>query len=137
MDVCVHTVCLLSPDAVPADACQVTPANLTAAITVAASDQTDTRWSHSNYGSCVDLYAPGVAVSSASHISDIALVQATGTSMASSHVTGVVALYLQDNPTASPAEVRSAGFTSWMHVTSCLVLTLTDIRACALLTLGQ
>lgn len=86
----------------------MTPANLTSAITVAASDKTDARWAHSNYGTCVDVYAPGVAVSSAYYSSDTALVQATGTSMACSHVTGVLALYLQGNPTATPAEVSLA-----------------------------
>lgn len=90
-----------------ADACQLSPARLPAGITVAASDKTDTRWSSSNYGSCVDLYAPGVAVLSAMDTSDTATMTASGTSMACPHVSGVAALYLQSNPTAQPNEVRS------------------------------
>ena len=89
-----------------ADACQVSPANLTAAITVAASDRPDAPRASSSYGSCVDLYAPGVQVTSATATSDSATTTADGTSMACSHAAGVVALYLQDNPTATPAEVR-------------------------------
>lgn len=72
---------------------------------MAASDKTDTRWASSNYGSCVDLYGPGVAVTSAMDTSDTATMSASGTSMACPHVSGVLALYLQDNPTALPAEV--------------------------------
>ena len=72
---------------------------------MAASDKTDTRWANSNYGSCVDLYAPGVAVTSAMDTSDTATMSASGTSMACPHVSGVVALYLQSNPTAQPNEV--------------------------------
>ena len=90
-----------------ADACQLSPARLPAGITVAASDKTDTRWTSSNYGSCVDLYAPGVAVLSAMDTSDTATMTASGTSMACPHVSGVAALYLQSNPTAQPNEVRS------------------------------
>ena len=90
-----------------ADACQLSPARLPAGITVAASDKTDTRWPNSNYGSCVDLYAPGVAVLSAMHTSDTATMTASGTSMSCPHVSGVAALYLQSNPTAQPNEVST------------------------------
>ncbi len=92
-----------------ADACQLSPARLPAGITVAASDKTDTRWTSSNYGTCVDLYAPGVSVLSAMDTSDTATMTASGTSMACPHVSGVAALYLQSNPTAQPNEVRSLG----------------------------
>ena len=81
-------------------------------ITVAASNQTDGRWtpaqpgaSSSNVGHCVNLYAPGVGITSAYDIDDSATKTADGTSMSCPHVSGVIALYLQDNPTATPAEV--------------------------------
>jgi subtilisin family serine protease len=88
------------------DACNYTPSRVAAAITVAASDSTDHRASFSNKGSCVDLYAPGVAVWSAWYTSDTALSRLDGTSMATPHVSGVAALYLQSNPGASPATVQ-------------------------------
>ena len=69
-------------------------------------DKTDTRWTSSNYGKCVSLYAPGVSVLSAMDTSDTATMTASGTSMACPHVSGVAALYLQSNPTAQPSEVR-------------------------------
>jgi subtilisin family serine protease len=89
------------------DACNYTPSRVAAAITVAASDSTDHRASFSNKGSCVDLYAPGVAVWSSWYTSDSALARLDGTSMATPHVSGVAALYLQSNPGASPATVAS------------------------------
>ena len=91
-----------------ADACQLSPARVSTALTVAANDVTDTRWASSNYGSCVDLYSPGVNILSAMDTSNTATITATGTSMATPIVSGVAALYLQDNPTASAAEVRPA-----------------------------
>ena len=104
-----------------ADACQLSPARLPAAITVAASDKTDTRWASSNYGTCVDLYGPGVAVTSAMDTSDTATMSASGTSMACPHVSGVAALYLQSNPTAQPNEVSMS---MWMfrQVMYCMFL---------------
>lgn len=75
-------------------------------LTVAALDMNDTRWASSNYGRCVDIYAPGVEVTSAMDIDDLATITASGTSMAAAHVSGVAALYLQSNTTADPSQVR-------------------------------
>jgi subtilisin family serine protease len=89
------------------DACNYTPSAVTEAIVVAASDSADRRASFSNKGACVDLYAPGVAVWSSWYTSDSALARLDGTSMATPHVSGVAALYLQSNPGASNATVQS------------------------------
>ena len=93
-----------------ADACGYSPARTPNAITVAASDSSDRRvnsgWS-SNYGSCVDIFAPGLNIVSASHTSSGSKTMG-GTSMSSPHVAGGVALYLQSNPDKTPAEVTQA-----------------------------
>lgn len=88
-------------------ACAGSPAGVPAAITVAASDQQDRRASFSNFGSCVDIFAPGVGVLSAGHTSDTASRVLDGTSMAAPHATGVAARYLGVHPTASPALVAN------------------------------
>ena len=85
------------------DACNVSPANVPEAITVAASDSSDTKASFSNYGSCVDIFAPGVNVTSAKMGGGS--MSMSGTSMAAPHVAGVAALFLQRNPGASPSEI--------------------------------
>jgi len=92
----------------PEDACTVSPARVTEAITVGATDSSDTRAFFSNYGACVDLFAPGVDVTSAWKDDDTATNTISGTSMASPHTAGVAALYLADHPDASPAEVSDA-----------------------------
>ncbi|MEQ1698601.1 MAG: S8 family serine peptidase [Ilumatobacteraceae bacterium] len=85
--------------------CNYSPARLPAAITVAASDSTDDDAAFSNYGSCNDIFAPGVGILSAWWTSDYATNVIDGTSMASPHVAGVAALVLQGSPSASPATV--------------------------------
>ena len=89
-----------------ADACQASPARLSTVITVGATTSTDARWSASNSGPCVALYAPGVNITSAFHQSDTASLSMTGTSIAAPHVTGTAALWLSVNPNATPAEVK-------------------------------
>ena len=90
------------------NACNVSPARTAAAITVGATTSTDARASYSNFGTCLDLFAPGSSITSAWSTSDTATNTISGTSMASPHVAGVAALYLQGHTTASPATVRNA-----------------------------
>jgi subtilisin family serine protease len=90
------------------NACNFSPARVAAAMTISATDKTDTKASWANYGSCVDWFAPGVSITSAWYTSDTATNTISGTSMATPHTTGVAALYLQTHPGASPATVRSA-----------------------------
>lgn len=91
-----------------ANACNYSPARVAEAITVANSTSSDARYTDSNFGSCVDLFAPGTSILSAYHSSDTATAYLTGTSMASPHVAGVAALYLATRPTALPSTVATA-----------------------------
>jgi subtilisin family serine protease len=91
-----------------ANACNSSPSSEPSAITVAATDITDTFASFSNFGSCVDISAPGVSITSDWYSSNTATNTISGTSMASPHVAGAAALYLSVNPTATPADVATA-----------------------------
>lgn len=91
----------------PQSACDVSPARAHEVIAVSAVDRKDTRAPWAGYGSCVDLFAPGVDITSAGISSDTAKRTLSGTSMAAPHVTGAVALYLSLHPGATPAEVAS------------------------------
>ncbi len=84
------------------------PARVRQAITVGATDRAERRPGFSNWGSRLDLFAPGTAITSASHRSDTGKVTFDGTSMAASHVAGAAALYLADHRGATPAQVSNA-----------------------------
>ncbi|MHB1096737.1 MAG: S8 family peptidase [Gemmatimonadaceae bacterium] len=90
------------------DACKYSPARTPTAMTIGATDKTDRKASWSNYGNCVDWFAPGVGITSAWITSDAATNTISGTSMATPHVAGVAALYLQGSPTATAQQVRDA-----------------------------
>src|SRR6056297_1062612 len=93
-----------------ADACNYSPASTAEAITVGSTTSSDSRSSFSNYGSCVDIFAPGSGITSAWVGSNTATNTISGTSMSAPHVAGVAALYLQNNASATPAEVYTALF---------------------------
>jgi subtilisin family serine protease len=90
------------------DACKYSPARVAEAMTIGATDKTDTKPRWSNYGNCVDFFAPGVGITSSWYTSNTATNTISGTSMATPHVTGAAALYLSLNPAATPQQVRDA-----------------------------
>jgi subtilisin family serine protease len=97
-----------------ADACKYSPASEPKAVTVGATTSADARASYSNYGGCVDLFAPGSGITSAWYTGTEATNTISGTSMATPHVTGAAALLLQDNATAS---AEAVGYTLKLNAT--------------------
>jgi subtilisin family serine protease len=91
-----------------ANACNASPARVPAAITVGATDINDNRASFSNFGTCVDIFAPGVNITSSWNSSDTATNTISGTSMATPHVTGAAALVASANPGFTPQQVRDS-----------------------------
>ncbi len=89
-------------------ACNYSPARVPEAITVGATTNTDARASYSNYGTCLDIFAPGSSITSSWYTSTTATNTISGTSMATPHVAGAAALYKQANPSATPQQVRDA-----------------------------
>ena len=102
------------------DACNYSPARVPEAITIGATSQSDAKTSWSNYGSCVDWFAPGYQITSAWYTSDTATNTISGTSMAAPHVAGSAALYKARFPGASPGQVTTAllnaGNMDWIGV---------------------
>jgi subtilisin family serine protease len=93
------------------NACNYSPARVPEAITIGATTTTDTKASYSNYGSCVDFFAPGSGITSSwIGAGNTETNTISGTSMATPHVAGVAALYLQSNPLSTPQQVRDALF---------------------------
>jgi subtilisin family serine protease len=84
------------------------PARVAEAITVGATTSTDARASYSNYGSALDIFAPGSSITAGWHTSDTATNTISGTSMATPHVAGAAAVYLANHTSATPAQVASA-----------------------------
>jgi len=90
------------------DACDRSPASTPTAITVASTTSVDAKSSFSNWGTCVDINAPGSSITSAYITSNTATATMSGTSMASPHVAGAAAVYLSGNPGSSPSAITSA-----------------------------
>ncbi len=90
------------------NACNYSPARAPSAITVGSTTSTDARSSFSSFGTCLDIFAPGSSILSAWYTGTSATNTISGTSMASPHVAGVAALYLANNPSATPSQVTTA-----------------------------
>ncbi|MFF9774801.1 S8 family peptidase [Streptomyces sp. NPDC013978] len=91
-----------------ANASSYSPARVTEAITVGATTNTDARASYSNFGSVLDIFAPGSSITAGWYTSDTATNTISGTSMATPHVAGAAAVYLAGHTSATPAQVASA-----------------------------
>ena len=90
------------------NACNQSPANSPNVLTAGSTTSTDARSSFSNIGTCVDIFAPGTGITSASIASNSSTAVFSGTSMSSPHVAGAAALYLSANPSATPTQVMAA-----------------------------
>jgi subtilisin family serine protease len=90
------------------DACSASPADQPDAITVGATDDKDAKATFSNFGRCVDVFAPGVDITSVGITAPDSTAKMSGTSMATPHVAGGIALYLSQHPDAKPLDVAKA-----------------------------
>lgn len=90
------------------DACGFSPARAPSAITVGSTTSTDAASSFTNWGYCLDIFAPGSSITSSWNTGNTATNTISGTSMASPHVAGAAALHLASNPSATPTQVTTA-----------------------------
>jgi subtilisin family serine protease len=91
-----------------ANASSYSPARVSTAITVGATTSTDAKASYSNYGSILDIFAPGSSILAGYNTSDTATATLSGTSMATPHVAGAAAVYLSGHTSSTPAQVATA-----------------------------